>query len=651
MLNHADEPQVIGAEAPQIRRRLSAIMLADVVGYSRLMNTDEEGTHIRLADYVRNLIAPAVVDHRGRLIRSMGDGFLVEFDSAVDAVRCGIDIQREMALREATSQPDDRIQMRIGINTGDVIVGEHDIHGNSINIAARLEGLAEPGQIYVTRGVRDQLRGYPTLSFENKGERYVKNIDRPIRVFRVEYDLAARPRASPRGLAAAARRLYRTAFHPKSRSAVLIGVLVAIAAVLAVAAPPIWRETPPPPPRNSIVVLPFSNFSGDSEQGYVADAITDDVTTDLARLKGIFVIARGTAFTFKGRSVDARKVGKECGVRYLLEGSIRRAGTRIETNVQLIDAQSGGHVWADHFDNDMADLFALQAAVTGRIAASLDIQLAKAEGERAMQRTAADPDAVDRRLQAMALYISGITPEHMLAARRLLKESVQLDPNSAESWAWLADVLVSDYLNRWNGAGKDQLDQAEDAVHKALAIDPDLALAHFVRGFVYRAQGENAAALDAFSQALKLNPNFTRAYAQKANELINVGRPAEAPPLVKKAIELSPLDPSLGVFYWILGRAAFFSGHYADAIDWLRKSVEARPNLWYNRLYLVSAYSLSQHAADARKALSEFNDRFAHYTMARVISHEQGIPNNNPVVTAGLEEFHKGLRVAGMTAK
>lgn len=416
-------------------------------------------------------------------------------------------------------------------------------------------------------------------------------------------------------------------------------------------APAVWFKNPPLPPRASIVVLPFNNFSGDAEQGYVADGITDDVTTNLARLKGIFVIARGTAFTFKGRSVDAREIGKECGVRYLLEGSIRRAAARVETNVQLIDAQTGGHVWADHFDNDMADLFALQAAVTGRIAASLDIQLVKAEGRRAFEEHAANPDAVDLRFRAMALYISSITPEHTLAARRLLEQSVQLDPNSAESWAWLADLLVSDYLNRWNGAGKDQLDQAEEAVRNALAIDPDLALARFVKGFVYRARGENAAALDAFGQALELDPNFTRAYAQKANELINVGRPTEAPPLVMKAIALSPLDPSLGVFYWIIGRAYFFAGHYVDAIDWLQKSVEARPNLWYNRLYLVAAFALSQRGADARTALSEFDNRFPGYTVARVISHEQDIPNNNPVVVAGLEEFHRGLRAAGMVQR
>ena len=632
-----------------LRRRLTAVLLADVVGYSRLMSTDEEGTHLRLADYVKILIDPAVAKHHGRLIRSMGDGMLVEFDSALDAVRCGIDIQRGLAEGEA-NQNEGRIQLRIGINTGDVIVDERDIYGNSINIAARLEGLAEPGQIYVTRGVRDQLLGHPNLSFEDKGERRVKNIDRPIRVFRVYYGEEAGVKSGLAQVAALLRRPLRPIFWLNPRSISLVGgVLLAALALIGMTAPPDWFKDAAPPPRASIVVMPFSNFSGDPQEGYVADAITDDVTTDLARLKGIFVIARGTAFTFKGRSVDAREVGKECGVRYLLEGSIVRSGNKIETNVQLIDTQTGAHVWADRFQSDLGDIIAFEQAVTGRIAGSLDIQLAKAEGERAMQH----PDAVDLRFRAMAIYIGGITPEHTLEARRLLEDSVQLDPSSAKSWAWLADLLASDYLDRWNQAGKEQLDQAEDAVRKALAIDPGLDLAYFARGFVDRAKGDNVAALDAFNRSLELNPNFARAYTQKANELINVGRPGEAPPLVMKAIELSPLDPSIGVFYWNLGRADFFAGHYASAIPWLRKAVELRPNMWHNWLYLASAEALNGDREGAQKALSDFASyppyRDKRFTIALVEKYEQANPNENPVIVEGRKKFHEGLMVAGMS--
>ena len=635
-----------------LRRRLTAVLLADVVGYSRLMSADEEGTHLRLAGYVQSLIDPAVAKHHGRLIRSMGDGMLVEFDSALDAVRCGVDIQRGLA-DQGSLQSDRQIQLRIGINTGDVIVDERDIYGNSINIAARLEGLAEPGQIYVTRGVRDQLRGYPSLSFEDKGEHRVKNIARPIRVFRVEYTERVAPQASTRGLAAAARRLYRRAFPLNPRSTSLIGgILLAILAILGMTAPPAWLTSAPLPPRNSIVVMPFNNFSGDSEQGYVADAITDDLTTDLARVKGTFVIARGTAFTFKNRTVDAREVGKECGVRYLLEGSIIRSGARIETNVQLIDAQTGGHIWADRFESNITDIFQLQEAVTGRIAASLDIQLSKAEGERAMQQPAADPDAVDLRMQAMARYISGITPDHMAQARRLLEQSVRLDPNSAESWAWLAEIVMTEYLHHWNQVGKEDLKAADEAVGKAVAIDPNIDQAYYAEGLLRRAKGEHTRALEAFSRAVELNPNLPRALAEKANELTLLGRPAEALPLVEEAIRLSPRDPSLGGFYWIMGRARFFSGDYRDAISWLRKSVALRQHDWYVWLYLVSAYALDHQSDEARKVLQEFNNRseFVGYTSQRVAEIRTN-PDDNPVVVAAGQKFREGLQLAGMAAR
>lgn len=635
-----------------LRRRLTAVLLADVVGYSRLMSADEEGTHLRLSDHVKILIEPAVNQHRGRLVRSMGDGMLVEFDSAVDAVRCGVDIQRGLAERERTDG-DARMQLRIGINTGDVIVDERDIYGNSINIAARLEGLAEPGQIYVTRGVRDQLLGYPNFSFEDRGERRVKNIEGPIRIYRVDYHLEEQSPAASWRWRAIAGRLRRTLFFSPRRAVVIAAAFSIVAAFLGAAvAPSVWREKPPSPPRNSIVVLPFNNFSGDREQGYVADALTDDLTTDLARLKGIFVIARGTAFTFKGRSVDARQVGKECGVRYLLEGSIVRVGYKLETNVQLIDAQTGAHVWADRFEDDIGDWFALQKAVTGRIAASLNIQLAKAEGERVMAHSTKNPDAVDLRLRAMALYLIGITPEHAREARLLLEQSVQLDPSSAESWSWLGEIVMTQYLHHWK-VGAADLEQAEEAVGKALAIDPNIAEAYYTQGLIRRAKGEHNGALEAFSRAVELNPNLPRALAEKGNELTLLGRPAEAAPLVQQAMRLSPRDPSLGGFYWIIGRAHFFSGDYREAAAWLRKSVVLRPHDWFNRLYLVSAYSLDRQKDEAKRVLQEFyaDREFSGFTLQRVASSEKTNPDDNAVVVAARQKLREGLQLAGMPAR
>ncbi len=635
-----------------LKRRLTAVLLADVVGYSRLMSADEQGTHLRLADYVSAIVEPAVSKHGGRFVRSMGDGMLVEFDSAVDAVRCGIDIQRGFAELEPAEKAQ-RIQLRIGINTGDVIVGEHDIHGNSINIAARLEGLAEPGGIYVTRGVHDQLLGYPDLSFADMGDRRVKNIDHPIRVFRVDYDQEPPDTTFTGRLIGAAHRLYRSAVPPQSRWQRVIGIVLAIAVAFGMAAPHVWHGGDPLPPRASIVVMPFNNFSSDRTEGYVADAITDDLTTDLARLKGTFVIARNTAFTFKDRPVDAREVGKECGVRYMLEGSITRAGNQIETNVQLIDTQTGAHVWADRFVHEVTDFIELEKAITGRIATSLNIQLIRAEGRRLTDEQARNPDAVDLRFRGMSIYFSSISPEHSQEARNYLEESVRRDPQSAEAWGWLAEILVMQYVHRWNNAGKPGLKEADDAVRKAQSIDPNIGQVYYAEGLVLRAKGEHNAALETFTRAFELDPSLTRALAEKANELTLVGRPAEAPALVETAIKLSPRDPSLGGFYWIIGRARFYSGDYRETISWLRKSVALRPDDWFNRLYLVSAYALDGQTDEAKRVLQEFYNRpkFTGYTLQKVEADEKATPNDNKLVVSVRQKFHEGLQLAGMTAR
>jgi TolB-like protein/class 3 adenylate cyclase/Tfp pilus assembly protein PilF len=635
-------------EHPHLRRRLKAILLADVVGYSRLMSVDEAGTHIKVNNYTKELIEPKIAEHGGRLIRTMGDGFLVEFDSAADATTCGLEIQEALRRDDAAVGGDRRIWLRIGINTGDVIADEHDIYGHSVNIASRLEGLAEPGEVYVTRAVRDQLEGQPGLAFEDRGERRVKNIKTPIHIYRVK-----RAEAPPHFLIALARRFSPVRVRFGTRRTVFSGAALATLVTMGVAGLPMWRDDVwRTAPRASIVVLPFENFSGDSSETYFADAVTDDLTTDLSRLPGTFVISRATAFTYKGKAVDVREIGRECGVRYALEGSIRRVGTLVQTNAQLIDTATAAHIWADRFENEISDLFALQQAITGRIAASLDIQLAQAEARRAANAPT-NPDALDLRFRAMGLYISGITPEHTLHARRLLEKAVGLDPKSAESWAWLADLLASDYLNRWNNAGTAQLEEAERAVREALALDRYNYLAYFAKGFIYRAKGENPAASDAFAEALRLNRNFARGYAQQANELINLGRPDEAPPLVEKAIRLSPRDPSLGVFYWNLGRANFFANRYHAAIPWLQKAVELRPNLWHNWLYLVSAYALTGEDREARKILAEFNThqlyRDRKFTLTTVEDYERANPNENPVIVEGRKKFHEGLLKAGMS--
>ena len=328
-------------------RRLAAILAADVAGYSRLMGADEEGTHERLKAHLRELVEPKIVEHRGRIVKNTGDGFLAEFASVVDAVRCAVEMQRGMMDREPEASEEQRIRFRIGVNLGDVIVEEHDIFGDGVNVAARLEGLAEPAAICVSRVVRDQVRDKLDLAFEDMGEQSVKNITRPVRAY------ALRPEA------------------------------IALLPANAPTAPP----TPQPviAPRLSIVVLPFANLSNDPDQQYFADGITEDLTTDLSRLADMLVISRNTAFTYQGKRVNTKQMGRELAVRYVLEGSVRRSGSRVRVNAQLIDAETDVHLWAERFEGDAGDLFALQDEVTSRIAVELNLELVRAEVARPLR--------------------------------------------------------------------------------------------------------------------------------------------------------------------------------------------------------------------------------------------------------------------------
>jgi TolB-like protein/cytochrome c-type biogenesis protein CcmH/NrfG len=409
---------------------------------------------------------------------------------------------------------------------------------------------------------------------------------------------------------------------------------------------------PLPPPvsavRPLIVVLPFRNASGDPQQEYFTDAVTADLTVDLSRIRDIGVISAASAFAYKNSALDVRQIGREFGVRYLVTGAIARVNGPVRTNIQLVDATSGEQLWGDRFEHEFADLGGLANAITGRIAASLNFQLVWAEGRRAERTT--QPDALDLRLRATSLFFGSVAPERTLTARELLRQSLALDPSSAEAWARLAEVIVSDHLNSWNDTGEDEVEEAEEAVNRALSIESSNALAHFVRGLIQRAGGEHYSAAEAFSRTIELDPNFALAYAHQGNALVLMGRPAEAPALVEQALLLSPHDPSIGIFHWIAGRAHFYAGDYDQAVSCLRKSILARSNLWYNRLYLISACALLGQAQEAARALGEFNRRFSHpaYTLAVVRAQEGANPSNDPVVLAARDKFHEGLRRAGM---
>ena len=404
-------------------RRLSAILAADVAGYSRLMGADEEVTHERLKAHLSELVSPKMTEHRGRIVKNTGDGFLAEFGSVVDAVRCAVEIQRGMAERNAGIPPEKRIEFRVGINLGDVIVEEHDIFGDRVNVAARLEALAEPGSICISRVVHDQIRDRLPYPFEDRGEQSVKNIARPVRVFALRLGAIAGP------------------------------LVPSVRPIPAVSQPAVA-------PRLSIVVLPFANLGDDREQQYFADGITDDLTTDLSRAGGLFVIARNTAFTYRNKPVDAKQIGRELGVRYALEGSVRRSGTRVRINAQLISTETGAHLWAERFDHDIGDLFAVQSEITSRIAVELDLELVGAEAARPIEHS----DALDYVLRGRAAVSNPRSRGSYAEAIGFFERALALDPWSVAAQSWLAITLGSRVINQMTDTTAADITRAEGLV-------------------------------------------------------------------------------------------------------------------------------------------------------------------------------------------
>lgn len=426
----------------RIERRLAAILAADVAGYSRLMGADEVGTLAALKTIRRTVVDPALVLHRGRIVKTTGDGILVEFASAVDAVTCALAIQVTMA--ETAS----KITFRIGINVGDIIIDSDDIFGDGVNIAARVENECEPGDVCLSSNAFEQVRGKTHFVFDDLGERSLKNIERPVRLY------AVKPTKQS-----------GTAMTSKD----VAGTSSALGSSI----------------RPSIMVLPFQNMSGDPEQEYFADGLTESLTTDLSRFRELFVVGRNTAFTFKGKSIDLQRIGRELNVRYLLEGSVQRGGERVRINVQLIDATDGGHIWAERFDRDRGDLFAVQDEISRRIAHTLDIQVRKTELKRRELRNSTNPDSIDLMLRASADAIMGSEVNKLKARLQLLEQAVTLDPKNGSALAALArnkSILV---FPGWSASPVDDLKSAWECAERALEIDQEDALAWFSKGQVF----------------------------------------------------------------------------------------------------------------------------------------------------------------------
>ena len=550
-------------------RRLAAILAADVAGYSRLMAADEEGTHERLQAHLRELVDPKIKEHRGRIVKSTGDGLLAEFSSVVDAVRCAVKTQRAMIDRNADTPEDKRIIFRIGVNLGDVIVEPEDIFGDGVNIAARLEALAEPGGICISRVVRDQVRDRLDYKFEDMGEQEVKNIARPVRVYALRSE--------------------------------------AIAGLPGPMTPPSTSISQPAvPPRMSIVVLPFMNLSDDTEQQYFADGITEDLTTDLSRVPGSFVIARNTAFTYKGQPVDVKKVSRELGVRYVLEGSVRRVGDQVRVNVQLVDGQSGAHLWADRFDTDRANLAQAQDEITGRLARTLNLELVEASVRRSEQERAADPDARDLVMRGWALSNRMASAATREEARRAFERALDIDPESVEARIGLGEVLISgEDMEGGSNSVHPNVTRAEQLLFEALERDPKRSRAHLVMGLIRRWQGRLSDSKIELEAAIALDPNQASGHRQLGVTLMFLGQPKAAIPQLEKSTRLSPHDPFIALNYNALGRCHLFMGHVDQAIDLLRKARATSPRYYFIHLNLAAALGLRGDLNEARAALAE----------------------------------------------
>jgi TolB-like protein/class 3 adenylate cyclase/tetratricopeptide (TPR) repeat protein len=587
----------------RIERQLTAILAADVAGYGRLTGLDEEGTHLRLQEHLRTLVDRKIAEYRGRVVKNTGDGMLAEFGSVVDAVRCALNVQRSMAARNANVPEKKRIEFRIGINVGDVIIDRGDIFGECVNVAVRLEGLAQPGGICVSARVREYSQDQFNITFEDVGEQQLKNIARPVRAYRVLLDSTENTKAA-------------LAVPEEDEAAI---------------------------PRISILVLPFANLSNDPEQEYFADGLTDDLTTDLSRWTGSFVIARSTAFAHKRKAVDAAQIGRELHVRYVVEGSVRRSMNRVRVSIQLIDTKTGGHLWAERFDRDVSDLLEVQDEITGRIALALHSTFTDV-GRRRAERSN-HPDAVDFEYRGLAALYKPSSRATLAMARGFFENALQIDNRSTRAWAGLAETHSGVVLYRWSEAPAEHLRAAEDAAAKALECDPTNPAAHMARAAVLYAQTKLEAALVEYAKVIELGPNWPTAYARSGFLNALLGRPEETSRLVEKAIRMSPSDGNLGEFYLYIGLAQFMMDQLEEAIIWLRRSIEANPELGISYGALASACSLAGRNEDAENALSAYLRLHPVMTINKL---RLSPYSDHPAYLAWRERFYQGLRKAGL---
>jgi adenylate cyclase len=625
-------------------RKLAAILVSDIVGYSRLAGADEDRILARLRTLRSDLIDPTIAVHHGRIVKRTGDGSIVEFRSVVDAVRCAIEVQSGLAERNAGVPPEKRIEFRVGIHLGDVVEeGDGDLMGDGVNIASRLEGVAKPGAICLSEQAYWQVKGRLDLKVTDLGATQLKNIAEPIHVYSLEVGQPALAKPAPS--ATLADQAKAVAFERRMGSASLAA---AIAALLLLTGAGGWymlggRLTKPAQAAHfSIVALPFANLSGDPAQDYFADGITENLTTELSRIKNSLVIARNTAFTYKGKSVDAKEIGRELGVRYVLEGSVQRAGDRVRVNAQLIDAESGAHLWADRFDEDVADLFKLQDEVVTRLADNLNVALTKAEAEKGARSK--NPDVIDLTMRGNDSILRALpkSPEEMRdgihEARAFFERALKIDPSDAGALAGSAQTYVDDYFFGWGDAGTDYEAKVLGQANRALAYDPNNSNAFYAKASYLALSRRPSEAVGVTDAGLAVNPNDVTLYTPRATAENALGQYERAKADVERAIRLSPRDIDVGIWHVIVGDAEINLGHFDAAIAAYREALGLGwQQAFFVHTNLAAAYAQAGKMDEAKAELTEARQLNPEITIKWMKEHTPNLP-----------AVFDGLRKAGL---
>jgi len=584
------------------KRKLTAILSADVKGYSRLMGEDEEAT-VRTITAHRKVIASVIQKYRGRVVDSPGDNILAEFVSVVDAVQSAVEIQEVIRAKNAELPDERKMEFRIGINLGDVIQEGERIYGDGVNIAARVEGVAEPGGICISGSAYEQIENKLALGYEYIGEHTVKNIVKPIRVYRVP--------TGPETLQKVTDERKPAPSWQRTALAVVIALLVVAGGVA------IWKSYEPSPQmevasvekmafplpdKPSIAVLPFNNLSGDPEQEYFSDGLTDEIIATLSKVPKLFVIARNSTFTYKGKPVKVQQVSEELGVRYVLEGSVRKSGDKVRITAQLIDALTGHHLWAEQYDRNLADIFAVQDEITKKIIAAMQVKLTEGEQARAVEKGTNNLEAYLKCLQAYE-YFYRLNPESNAMAKQLVEEAIALDPE----YAWPHYVLARcNVLDVWLGTSKSpkqSIGKAMGLLQKALALDDTFAEAHGTLGFLYSMARKYDKGIAEAEMAVSLNPNSAESHYRLGKTLSFASRWEESIPEYKKGIRLDPIPP--GTHLWSLGLSYAYTGQYEEAIEWCEKAVRQEPDDLLARIMITAVYSWSGLDEEARVEAAE----------------------------------------------